>query len=483
MPPEFDDTSVMRGAETFQDPTLQYERSMLEASPNALIMIGPNGGITDVNETTVELIGWSRRHLISRQFSDLFTEPGRAREAWQMVFASGSVTDYPLTLRHEDGRLIEVVYNMTIYRDTRGSAPGVFATARDVTAENRILREFAATKDLLDNILHRSIKYSIIEKDLDLRIVTWNEGAQRNYRYTAEEVIGRDSTFLHVPEDIRSGAVRQMLQTAYDKGLAEGEFERVRKDGTSFWASIIITRRNDAAGNPIGYLLMSSDTSDKKQAEEQACAAGQYARNLIEATLDPLVTINAEGSITDVNKATIKVTGVPREALIGTEFSNYFTVPARAREGYEQVFANGSVTDYPLTFRHRDGHLTEVLCNAAIYRNIRGGVVAAARDITAQKRVEAEIAEQRHKDLERLEELEQFKKLTVGRELKMIELKKVIAELRRRQSLAGMEFSTEPYATPPQGDAASIDDHPWLSAKYPKVSPPTICPTYRTASA
>ncbi len=165
-----------------------------------------------------------------------------------------------------------------------------------------------------------------------------------------------------------------------------------------------------------------------------------YARSLIEASLDPFVTISPEGKITDVNEATIKVTGVPRNELIGTDFSDYFTEPEDARRGYEQVFAKGYVTDYPLTIRHRDGRLTSVLYNASVYMDPQGevlGVFAAARDVTAQRQAEAKVAEQRAREeqqareLERLAELERFQKLTVGRELKMIELKKEIEELRR----------------------------------------------------
>ncbi len=150
--------------------------------------------------------------------------------------------------------------------------------------------------------------------------------------------------------------------------------------------------------------------------------------------LDPFVMISPEGKITDVNAATVKVTGVLRERLIGTDFSDYFTEPVRAREGYQQVFAEGFVTDYPLTIRHNAGQLTEVLYNASVYKgadsNVRG-VFATARDVTAQRRAEAEVASQRAKELERIDELERFQKLTVGRELKMIQLKKEIAELKK----------------------------------------------------
>src|SRR3990167_7181279 len=101
----------------------------------------------------------------------------------------------------------------------------------------------------------------------------------------------------------------------------------------------------------------------------------QYSRSLIEASLDPLVTISPQGKITDVNEATIKVTGVSREDLIGTDFSIYFTEPKKAREGYQQVFAKGSVTDYPLTIRHKDGQLIDVLYNATVYRDVQGKVL------------------------------------------------------------------------------------------------------------
>jgi predicted membrane GTPase involved in stress response len=99
------------------------------------------------------------------------------------------------------------------------------------------------------------------------------------------------------------------------------------------------------------------------------------------------------------------------------------------------VFSKGFVTDYPLTIRHRNRGQIDVLYNASVYKDVRGnvlGVFAAARDVTAQKNAEAQVAEQRAKELERLAELERFQKLTVGRELKMIELKKEIEELRRR---------------------------------------------------
>ena len=138
----------------------------------------------------------------------------------------------------------------------------------------------------------------------------------------------------------------------------------------------------------LGVFAAARDITERKQAAD-------YARSLIEASLDPLVTISPEGKITDVNEATVKVTGAPREALVGTDFFDYFTDQDQARAGYQQVFAQGSVTDYPLTVRHRDGRLTDVLYNASVYTDAAGhvlGVFAAARDITERKQAEEALA-------------------------------------------------------------------------------------------
>ncbi|MCD6019648.1 MAG: sensor hybrid histidine kinase [Bacteroidetes bacterium] len=122
----------------------------------------------------------------------------------------------------------------------------------------------------------------------------------------------------------------------------------------------------------------------------------QYARSLIEASRDPLVTININGKITDMNQATANITGISREKLTNTDFFDYFTEPQKAREVYQEVFAKGSVADSPLTLRHKNGKLTDVLFNGSVYRDNKGkvlGVVIVARDVTEQKKIATELTE------------------------------------------------------------------------------------------
>ncbi len=166
----------------------------------------------------------------------------------------------------------------------------------------------------------------------------------------------------------------------------------------------------DVDGSPM-ILEMDFDITERKKAEEALRLSNIYNRSLIEASLDPLVTIGHDGKITDVNKATEQVTGYSRDELIGTDFTSYFTAPNKAEKGYQEVFRDRFMSDYALEIKHRDGSTTPVLYNASIYKDESGeiiGVFAAARDITELKKAE-ETLELKLEELSRSnEELEQF---------------------------------------------------------------------------
>ena len=196
----------------------------------------------------------------------------------------------------------------------------------------------------------------------------------------------------------------ETLATALENTRVTGipyelELKTVRKDGSNGWMWVRGEQVRDENGVVVGLRGVAQDITERKKAEEATQAASQYARSLIEASLDPLVTISAEGKVKDVNKATEEVTGVSRSRLIGSDFADYFTDPQKAREGYQQVFSQGAVTDYPLAIRHTSGKVTDVLYNASVYRDTQGnvlGVFAAARDITERKQIEDELIQYRN---------------------------------------------------------------------------------------
>ena len=256
------------------------------------------------------------------------------------------------------------------------------------------------------------------------------------YGYSSEEMLdtsidqlsaqGRTGEIIAILARIRAGLKVDPLETV-----------RVRKDGTVFPVLLTVSPVRDADGSVVGASTITRDMTQEKEAFDAA-------RSMIESSLDALVAISPEGLITAANEATVKATGIPRVELIGTAFSDCFTEPEKAERIYRLVFEKGMAVDYPLTMRHRDGRLTEVLYNASVYRDGGGkvlGVFAAARDVTIQNQAQMEVARQQTTALTRLAELEQFHRLTVGRELKMIELKNENEYLRKFGPVDGGEQS------------------------------------------
>ncbi|HEX7535846.1 MAG TPA: PAS domain S-box protein [Dermatophilaceae bacterium] len=416
-----DPDGVIIGASSIgRDVTMEREsfeaaRSMIESSLDSLVTISPEGRITDANEATVKVTGVPREELIGTAFSDYFTEPEKANAIYQLVFTEGMAVDYPLTIRHRDGTLTDVRYNASVQRSSADTVLGVFAAARDMT---RLVQAFGAARSMIEASLD-----SLVSISPEGRITDANEATVKLTGVPREELIGTAfSDYFTEPE--KANAIYHLVLahgTAVDYPLTMRH-----RDGTLTEVLYNASAYRDAGGEVLGVFAAARDVTKQRK------AGAQYARSLIEAALDPLVTISPEGKIDDVNESTVKVTGVPREELIGTDFSSYFTEPGKALAGYQQAFAEGSVTDYPLTLRHRDGSLIDVLYNVSVYRDPDGnvlGVFAAARDVTEQKRTQAELARQAV-DLERLAELERFHRLTVGRELRMIELKKEIDGLK-----------------------------------------------------
>ncbi len=373
---------------TEASPAGSYDRSLIEASLDPLVTISPDGAITDVNAATAEVTGCSREELIGTDFSTYFTDPQRAKAGYESAFRTGSIRDYELEIRHASGRITSVIYNATVYRDEAGEIAGVFAAARDISKRKKAEEEWSRLAAIVD-----SSDDAISGKSLDGTIVSWNPGAEKIYGYAAPEAIGRHMSLLAPP-----GQVDEIdcLLARIRRGESVRHYEtvRVRRDGTPLRVSLTLSPIRDRDGRIVGASTIARDITARKQAEEAVRRANAYNRSLIEASLDPLVTIDPDGTISDVSDATVRVTGRSREELIGTDFSTYFTEPWRAKAGYESAFRTGSVRDFELELRHRDGTTTPVIYNATVYRDEAGevaGVFAAARDITERKKAEEAI--------------------------------------------------------------------------------------------
>lgn len=369
---------------------LKHERDLynatLAAAGAAIVVLDAEGRLLRFNRQAELLSGYQEAEVLGRHPFE-FLIPAAEHDAVHanlFPLSSGHLIEQENHWLHRDGRQLLIHWSNTGLFDDTGRRTHLIAVGIDVTGERE-------SQDLL-NAVFQSLPDLLCIASMDGYFQVLNPAWERTLGWTTEELRAQPYLeFVH-PSD------RQRTLDAHEVQSQRGEpvivFEnRYRcKDGSYRWL-----RWNSVPLAERGVLVASArDVTDQRRGED-------YARSLLEASLDPLVTIDPEGKITDVNEATTKVTGVVRKALIGTDFSDYFTDPEMARQGYQQVFAQGLVTDYPLTIRHKTGMLTDVLYNASLYRNREGqvlGVFAAARDIGERKQAEEALARTR-RDLER----------------------------------------------------------------------------------
>ena len=270
------------------------------------------------------------------------------------------------------------------YRTQMDRVDGVVITFIDLTNLRR-------TEKRLADIVESSID-PIFSTALEGTILTWNRAAEAIYGYSSDEAVGSSITMLAPPDQVGE-IVESLERIKRGESIAAVESEHLRKDGQRVQVSLSTSPIRDATAQIIGVSTIVRDVTERKRMEQHRHAAF-YSRSLIEVSLDPLVVIGPDGKIRDVNKATEEATGVAREQLIGIDFSTYFTDPAEATRGYRKVLSEGEVRDYALTIRHVSGRTMDVLYNATVYHDEAGqlaGVFAAARDVTARKRAEAEL--------------------------------------------------------------------------------------------
>src|SRR6476620_7699324 len=282
----------------------------------------------------------------------------------------------------------------------------------DVTARKRAEEELLKA-GALQSAIFNSANFSSIATDEKGVIQIFNVGAERMLGYAAAEVMDKITPAdISDPQEViaRAKALSAELGTMITPGFEALVFKAsrgiediyeltyIRKDGSRFPAIVSVTALRDAQGGIIGYLLIGTDNTARKQVEAERMLLDQrvrdqqfYTRSLIESNIDALIATDPRGIITDVNKQMEALTGCTRDELIGAPFKGYFTDPERAEAGIKRVLGEGKLTDYELTARGRDGKETVVSYNASTFhdrdRKLQG-VCAAARDVTERKRYE-----------------------------------------------------------------------------------------------
>ncbi|MFA5182502.1 MAG: PAS domain S-box protein, partial [Syntrophales bacterium] len=366
-------------------------RSVFETASDGIVLFEKcEGKITHANQAIEKMLGYSLAESVGEKLQDIGIVDIDDFQTIMQILNEIGITHYTdVPIKTKSGQYIDT----DIYLADRARL--VQCNIRDIGQRKQAKRLLVENEARLRTLV-QTIPDLIWLKDADGVYLTCNTRFECFLGAKEADIVGK-TDYDFVDKELANFFREHDRKTmATGKPSANEEWLTFADDGYRRLFDTIKTPMYDAEGKLIGVLGIARDITERKRAEEALHAANAYNRSLIEASLDPMVTIGADGRITDANAATEAVTGYARTELIGTEFSNYFTNPEQARTGYQGVFQAGSVRDYSLDLRHRDGHVTPVLYNASMYRDEKGqvvGVFAAARDITEQKRSEEALRE------------------------------------------------------------------------------------------
>ncbi len=253
----------------------------------------------------------------------------------------------------------------------------------------------ALTSSILD-----SIPYAVIGLK-NRQIIFANHAVETVFGWEPAELIGKNIRVLYRSDEEYEEIARLSYPVLEEQRSYSREFPCRHKDGKDI-VCLVSTSRSGEMSKDKMIVVTYSDITERKSAEESLRLANIYNRTLLETNLDPMFVIDPAGRISDVNAATEEITGCSRKELIGTEFSDYFTDPEKARAVYWNVFKEVAVSNDPIEIRHRNGEVTPFMYNASVFRDENDnviGVLAAARDITEREKAEKERLKKAHSRL------------------------------------------------------------------------------------
>jgi PAS domain S-box-containing protein len=401
-------------------------RGLLEAAPDAMVVVNEEGEVVLLNLQAEKQFGYSRDELLGQPFTNIIPEGFAERlvadglRSAAEALAQQIGTGIELTGLRKDGS----EFPIEIMLSPLESAEGILVTAaiRNISvrkAAEKNLAQMDASRRLVEEELRQSEEryrmlldgvpdHAIFMMDPRGQVVSWNAGAERIKGYKAGEIIGHNFSCFFPPHDIERGRPEEVLRITAANGRHEEQGMRVRKDGSRFLAGVTFTALRDAAGNLRGFSEFSHDLSESKE-------AGAKYRGLLEAAPDAMVVVNQDGEIVLLNVQAENQFGYSRDELIGQQVKNI--VP----EGFaERLIADGLRssaealaqqigTGIELTGLRKNGTEFPIEIMLSPLENAQGILVTAAiRDISVRKNAEKHLAQKMDELNRSNEELGQF---------------------------------------------------------------------------
>jgi PAS domain S-box-containing protein len=401
-------------------------RGLLEAAPDAMVVVNQDGGIVLLNVQAEKQFGYQRDELLGQRITRIVPEGFAERLIADLTRTAAEALAQQIGMgielygRRKDGS----EFPIEIMLSPLESAEGILVTAaiRNISVRKQAekhLAQIEGGRRLMEDSLRESEEryrllldgiqnYAIFATDPAGRVVSWNAGAQRIKGYKADEIMGKNFSCFFPPEDIELGRPEEILRITAANGHHEEQGMRVRKDGSRFPASVTFTALRDPSGNLLGFSEFSHDLSESKESE------AKY-RGLLEAAPDAMVIVNEAGDIVLLNLQAEKQFGYRRDELVGRKVTNL--IP----EGFaERLIADGNRTaaealvqqigmGIELYGRRKDGSEFPIEMMLSPLESAHGILVTAAiRNITVRKEGEENLLRTAEELKQTNDQLQQF---------------------------------------------------------------------------
>ncbi|MFY9952428.1 PAS domain S-box protein [Bradyrhizobium sp.] len=238
----------------------------------AIYMIDVDGTVRSWNSGAERLKGYSADEIIGKSFSSFYSPEDRAKglpeTALRIAAKTGRFSSEGWRVRKDGSRFWALVVVDAI-RDEQGQVIGFAKVTRDITERQQAHNELLESERRYRRLIEAVVDYAIFQLDPAGNVTTWNPGAQRIKGYDPDEIIGQHFSRFYTPEDIQLGVPKLALAEAAKQGRFEAEGWRMRKDGSRFWASVVIDRITDEAGELVGFAKVTRDVTERKQAQDE----------------------------------------------------------------------------------------------------------------------------------------------------------------------------------------------------------------------
>ena len=333
--------------------------------------------------------------LLTVMLSRVLTRPLQELTEVTARMAGGDLTQkVNLTTGDEIGTLAKSFNRMAdqVLSYTRNLEDIVQARTEEIQEKEEKYRNLS---NMLNSVLESSTEYSIIATNPKGVILEYNSGSVRLFGWTKEEVVGKMRIGRTFRKDDRSrGIIQEISRKVEAEGMTEYELERVRKDGTPFHAHAIVTTLKDSSGKTLGFLEIARDITEKLALERELWKTKDYLENIVQSSVDAIVTTDPKGRITFVNRAMEEMVGRSREEMIGGPIYQFYQEGiAEARKIMSILREKGSLKNHETTALKADGPFP-ILTSASLLRDETGqiiGTLGVFKDLTEKKKLEEEL--------------------------------------------------------------------------------------------